>query len=83
MNNLTQAQIENAKNMKCDKCNNETFMQSYVIKTISGLLTNTGKDMLAPIPIFACAKCGNINKLFSDELKIANSASENNLHVQV
>jgi hypothetical protein len=81
MNNLTQAQIENAKNMKCEKCNNETFTQTYVIKTISGLLTNTGKDMLAPVPIFACAKCFNINKLFSEELKIATEPSENKLHI--
>lgn len=84
MSNLTPAQIQNAKNLSCDKCNNETFTQIFVIKKISGLMTQTGKDMLAPIPVFSCKKCGNVNKLFVEDLGIKEADKEQTLqHVQV
>ncbi len=85
MAGLNQMQIENAKNMQCEKCANETFTQTFVIKTISGLLTENGKDMMAPIPIFSCANCKHVNEIFVKDLKISTTNKSNNsiLHTQV
>lgn len=85
MSNLTQMQIENAKNMSCENCKNEVFVQTFVIKTISGLLTETGKEMMAPVPIFSCAKCGHVNNIFVKDLKInaVNEPAGILQHVQV
>jgi len=83
MNNLTQAQIDSAKNLKCEKCNSETFEQIFVIKQISRLITGGAKDMFAPVPIFSCYHCKHVNQLFADELKINQDQSKEIAHVQV
>ena len=69
MAGLTPTQINNAKNVKCENCGNETFNQVFIIKFISGLLNPDGKDLFAPVPVYNCAECKHINKVF-DELKI-------------
>ena len=82
---LTQTQVENAKNLSCEKCGCEVFTQTYVIKHISALLTNNGKDMMAPVPIFSCSQCKHVNNVFVQDLKIKSlSTPEQSLtHVQV
>jgi hypothetical protein len=83
MNKLTQAQVENAKNLSCEACKCEVMKQGFVIKTVSGLLTGDSKDTFVPVPVFACMKCNHVNKLFSEELKISNQTSNSIEHVQV
>ena len=70
MNNLTQAQIESAKNLSCEKCGCELMKQVMVIKVISRLATGDSRDTFVPVPVFACNSCNHVNKLFADELKI-------------
>ena len=48
----------------CEKCENDTFQQVYRMRKLSALLSPAGKESMIPIQIFACAKCGNINKGF-------------------
>jgi hypothetical protein len=83
MSNLTAMQVQSAKNVACEKCSNEVFNQTFVIKQVSGLVTETGKDMMAPIPIFSCAKCGNVNAIFVKDLNIKTETETSTLHVQV
>jgi len=83
MNKLTQAQVENAKNLSCEVCSCEVMKQGFVIKTVSGLLTGDSKDTFVPVPVFACMSCNHVNKLFSEELKISNRTSKSIEHVQV
>lgn len=82
---LTQTQIQNAKNLTCEKCDNEIFKQTFVVKSISGLLTEDGRDMLAPVPIFSCSKCDHVNDLFAKELKLKTADKTAGVlqHVQV
>ena len=68
--NLTQSQIENAKNLECEKCASQILKQAFVIKSISGLLSGDGKDTFVPVPIFACNDCGHVNSVFVKDLKI-------------
>ena len=48
----------------CEKCENETFVQVYQMRKLSALLSPTGQEAMIPIQVFACAKCGHINKGF-------------------
>ena len=48
----------------CEKCKNETFTQVFKIRKLSALLSPAGKETMIPMQVFACAKCGNINKAF-------------------
>jgi len=48
----------------CESCENETFVQVYKMRKLSALLSPTGQPTMIPIQVFACAKCGNINKGF-------------------
>ena len=48
----------------CESCGNETFVQVYQMRKLSALLSPTGQEAMIPIQVFACAKCGYINKGF-------------------
>ena len=48
----------------CEKCENDTFQQVYRMRKLSALLSPTGQETMIPIQVFACAKCGHINKGF-------------------
>ena len=55
--NQTEAEI-------CEQCGNNTFVQVYQMRTLSALLSPTGQEAKIPIQMFACHKCGYINKGF-------------------
>ena len=48
----------------CERCKNDTFHHVYRIRKLSKLLSPTGQETIIPIQVFACAKCGHINKGF-------------------
>ena len=48
----------------CEECENDIFTQVYQMRKLSALLSPTGQETMIPIQVFACAKCGYINKGF-------------------
>tara|TARA_B100000745_G_C19849640_1_gene282127 strand:- start:26 stop:247 length:222 start_codon:yes stop_codon:yes gene_type:complete len=48
----------------CEKCENDTFQQVYRMRKLSALLSPAGQETMIPVQVFACAKCGHINKGF-------------------
>ena len=68
MNNPQQPQVNIDINKTtaeiCEKCENDTFSQAFKMRKLSALLSPTGEEAMIPIPVFACAKCGHINKGF-------------------
>jgi len=48
----------------CESCGNTTFTQVYKMRKLSALLSPSGQESMIPIQVFACAKCGYINKGF-------------------
>jgi predicted RNA-binding Zn-ribbon protein involved in translation (DUF1610 family) len=68
MKNMNQQQINldlsQTTEEVCEKCGNNTFIQVYQMRKLSALLSPTGQETMIPIPVFACAKCGHINKGF-------------------
>ena len=64
-----QVDLKDADTMKCQKCENSIFIQGYVIKRISAILSPTGKEVIAPIQVFNCGNCGEMLPLADiDEL---------------
>ena len=51
----------------CDECGCEHFAQVTLMRKLSPLLSPTGESALIPIPVYACHKCGHVNKEFQPD----------------
>lgn len=56
--------IRSADDITCDSCGATNFINVYKIRRISGLMSGTGRDMVVPVPVYACADCGHVNEKF-------------------
>ena len=64
-----QIDLKDADTMKCQSCGNSIFIQGYVIKKISAIVSPTGKEVIAPVQVFNCGNCGEMLPLADlDEL---------------
>ena len=52
--------------VKCDKCENQTFKQTLLIRKMSALVSPNGQETLIPVAAFACEKCGHVNSEFEN-----------------
>ena len=52
--------------IKCEKCENQTFKQTMLLRKMSALVSPNGQETLIPVAAFACEKCGNVNSDFLD-----------------
>ena len=52
--------LSDADTMKWQKCGNSIFIQGYVIKRISAIVSPTGEEVIAPIQVFNCGNCGEM-----------------------
>ena len=55
-----QIDLSDADTMKCQKCENSIFIQGYVIKKISAIVSPTGEEVIAPVQVFNCGNCGEM-----------------------
>jgi len=61
-----QIDISKTSAIKCEKCENQTFKQSLLLRKLSALVSPSGQETLVPVQVFACEKCGNVNSEFTD-----------------
>ena len=63
-----QEQIDFSKTtqMTCEECGNHTFKQTMLIRKLSALVSPNGQETIIPMAVFACEKCGHVNKEFED-----------------
>ena len=63
-----QEQIDISKTtpVKCEKCENQTFKQTLLLRRLSALVSPNGQETVIPAAAFACEKCGHVNSEFSD-----------------
>jgi hypothetical protein len=68
-NPLAGIRFEQTTGVICEKCQNKTFNESYMLRKVSKFLlaSSSEKDQLIPIPVFQCAKCGHVNNEFLPE----------------
>ena len=64
-----QVDLTDAETMTCMKCDKKIFIQGYVIKKISAIISPTGQEVIAPVQVFNCGNCGELLPLGdTDEL---------------
>ena len=56
--------MSKATPIRCEKCENSTFKQTLLVSKLSALLSPTGQETIIPSAVFACEKCGHVNKEF-------------------
>ena len=59
-----QVDLQKADTIKCDDCGNYVFNTSHLIKSISPILSPTGKEALVPVQVYSCGNCGKVPKMF-------------------
>jgi len=59
-----QLDMSNATTLKCDNCDGHVFTTSFILKSISKLVSPTGEDIIAPVQVYTCNACGEIPKIF-------------------
>ena len=57
--------ISQTSEMKCDKCENNTFKQTMMLRKVSAIVSPNGKETIVPSAVFACTKCGHVNEEFT------------------
>ena len=60
------ADISQTTPVKCDKCENQTFKNTLIIRKLSALVSPNGQEQYIPVAVFACEKCGHVNSEFVD-----------------
>lgn len=63
----------NAKDLQtltCEACQGQVFGEGLIIKTVSPLLTENGKEGMMPIPAFYCIECHTVvEKYLPEDMK--------------
>jgi len=67
-NGQMEEQIDFSKTTEiaCEACNGKTFKQTLLMRKMSALVAPNGQETIIPMAVFACEKCGHVNKEFTD-----------------
>ena len=52
--------------IQCESCGGSTFKQTLLLRKMSALVAPGGQETIIPMQVFACEKCGHVNKEISD-----------------
>ena len=55
-----QVDLKQADTIKCKECGNYLWIQSFVLKKLSALVSPTGEEGIIPIEIYSCGNCGAV-----------------------
>ena len=61
-----QVDLKDAETMTCQQCDNKIFIQGYVIKKLSAIISPTGQEVIAPVQVFNCGSCGELLDIGGD-----------------
>ena len=62
-----QVDLKQADTIKCKECGNYLWIQSFVLKKLSALVSPTGQETMIPVQVFSCGNCGKIAEGMLDE----------------
>ena len=48
------------KTIRCKECNNYLWIQSFILKKLSPLVSPNGQEKLIPIQVYSCGNCGKV-----------------------
>ena len=55
-----QVSLKDADTIKCKSCNNYLWIQSFVLKKLSALVSPNGQEALIPVQVYSCGNCGKV-----------------------
>jgi hypothetical protein len=58
--------IRASRNVTCE-CGGMLFSEKIFFKVLSGLVSQSGKDEMLPMPVFVCEKCGKVPQIFDSQ----------------
>ena len=61
-----QIDFSKTSEIKCEACEGSTFKQTLLLRKLSALVSPNGQETIIPMQVFACEKCGHVNKEFED-----------------
>ena len=59
-----QIDITKTNEIVCEKCENDTFEQTLMLRKLSALVSPTNQETIVPVQVFDCKKCGHVNSEF-------------------
>ena len=62
-----QVDLKQADTIKCKECGNYLWIQSFILKKLSALVSPTGQETMIPVQVFSCGNCGKIAEGMLDE----------------
>ena len=62
-----QVDLKKADTIKCKECGNYLWIQSFILKKLSALVSPTGQETMIPVQVFSCGNCGKIAEGMLDE----------------
>ena len=71
--------LSQADTVKCEKCGNYSFIQSFFLKRISPVMSPTGQEAIVPIQVYSCGNCGTVPKSMMGELGFEDKQDDNPL----
>ena len=63
---ITPDMLRNSKNVVCE-CGGMIFTEKLFFKTISAIISPSGKQEVAPMPIIVCENCGGVPSAFDQQ----------------
>ena len=57
--------ISQTTEMKCEKCGNNTFKQTMMLRKMSAIVSPNGQETIIPVGVFACESCNHVNEEFA------------------
>ena len=67
--------LDKTTGITCDECWGNAFQEVVLLRKASRFITGTAQDAMIPIPVFACSKCGHVNKEFL-QMQLRNNQTE-------
>ena len=60
----TTVDLSKAVTMKCEQCQSTLFDISYIIKTLSPIISPTGQESIIPVQVYSCKECSKVPDVF-------------------
>ena len=77
---LTAEMLKLSANVTCE-CGGMIFLEKLFFKKISAILSQSGKEDLAPMPVLICDKCGKVPSVFDPQNILPNEIKAKKLIV--
>lgn len=56
--------ITHVPTVRCDSCGHHVFTPGTLFKRFDAKNSPSGEEMLVPVEVYECSKCGHVNKEF-------------------